>query len=55
MLTTTRMQEIMVDVDLDRPRTGYTPEENAFRDKVEVQMADAHTKGQSLDFTQELP
>jgi hypothetical protein len=55
MLTTNRMQEIMVDADLNRPRDRYTPEEGEFRDNVERELRNAHERGGSLEFTSELP
>ena len=54
-LTTERMQQIIVDVELDRPRTDYTTEENKFRDKIEPEMAEARAKGGGVEFTSELP
>jgi len=54
-LTTTRMQEIMVDADLDRPRVNYTAEESTFRDRVEAEIKAARARGERLDFTAELP
>jgi len=54
-LTTTRMQAIMVDADLGRPRRNLTPEEDDFRDEVEVELKAAHERGERLEFTSELP
>lgn len=54
-LTTERMQQIMVDADLGRPRDGYTPEELEFRDNVEHEIAEARDRGEGLGFTSELP
>ncbi len=54
-LSTERMQEIMVDADLDRPRVNYTPQEDKFRDEVEIGIKEARARGQRLEFTSELP
>lgn len=55
MLTTDRMQAIMVDVEVGRDRKGYTPEENRFRDKIEAEINEIHARGKSVEFTSELP
>lgn len=54
-LTTDRMQEIMVDVDLGRDPVGYDDEERDFRERVERDIAEARARGESLGFTAELP
>lgn len=55
LLTTNRMQQIMVDADLNRPRRGYTAEEDEYRDKIEDEIRAGRAEGDSLEFTSELP
>ncbi len=55
MLTTNRMQQIMIEADLSRPRKNYTAEENKFRDSIEKEIQAARLKDQRMEFTSELP
>jgi hypothetical protein len=49
-LTVERIQAITIDADVGRPGVGYTEEEKAFRAQVEIELAEIHAKGGSLDF-----
>jgi hypothetical protein len=35
---------MMVDADLGRPRDGYTPEEETFRNRIEAELAAARER-----------
>ena len=55
VLTTDRMQQIMVDADLGRPKAQYSAEELEFREAVDVEISEARARGERLEFTSELP
>ena len=55
-----RMQAIMVDVSVgrsveDSPHAPFTDEELEFRAKATIEIAEAHARGEVLDFTPGLP
>jgi hypothetical protein len=45
-----RLEQLVVDADLGRPRRRYTPAEHRFRDIVDEEIATARARGRSLDF-----